>query len=198
MASRLFLLPAVLLLLAISAVPSSADDDDCVYTLFVRTGSIFKGGTDSAIGAWLYDTNGYYLKISDLQSWAGLMGPGYNYYERGNLDIFSGRAPCLTAPICALNLTSDGSGDHHGWYCNYVETAVTAVHGSCSQQTFTVEQWLATDVSPYELSAVRNFCPYDLGAAGDRKVRDVRQRSSSSPAGGRAASAVLRQVVAAA
>ncbi|CAL1380353.1 unnamed protein product [Linum trigynum] len=190
MASRLFLLSAVLLLLTFSAVPSSADDDDCVYTLFIRTGSIFKGGTDSVIGAWLYDTSGYYLKISDLQSWGGLMGPGYNYYERGNLDIFSGRAPCLTAPICALNLTSDGSGDHHGWYCNYVETTVTGVHATCSQQTFTVEQWLATDTSPYELSAVRNFCPYDLSAPG--KTRDVMR---SSVAGGRAASAVLRQVV---
>ncbi|KAK9949641.1 hypothetical protein M0R45_005158 [Rubus argutus] len=27
----------------------------------------------------------------------GLMGPDYNYFERGNLDIFSGRGPCLPA-----------------------------------------------------------------------------------------------------
>ncbi|CAN1136830.1 PLAT domain-containing protein 1 [Linum perenne] len=71
-------------------------------------------------------------------------------------------APCLTSPFCALNLTSDGFGAHDGWYCNYVEATSTGVHGNCSQQLFTVEQWLATDTSPYELSAIRSSCPYDL------------------------------------
>nr|KYP75802.1 hypothetical protein KK1_020008 [Cajanus cajan] len=93
------------------------------------------------------------------------MDPGHNYYERGNLDIFSGRGPCLEGPVCAVNLTSDGSGPHHGWYVNYVEVTTTGVHKSCSQQQFTVEQWLATDTSPYELWAVRNYCDYSLGQA---------------------------------
>ena len=86
------------------------------------------------------------------------MGTGYNYFERGNLDLFSGRGPCLNAPICAMNLTSDGSGPHHGWYCNYVEITTTGAHKDCSQKLFTVEQWLATDTSPYELTAIRNDC----------------------------------------
>ncbi|KAF2284054.1 hypothetical protein GH714_018632 [Hevea brasiliensis] len=90
-------------------------------------------------------------------------GPDYNYFERGNLDIFSGRGPCLNAPVCALNLTSDGSGPHHGWYCNYVEVTTTGVHTPCSQQQFTVEQWLAIDTAPYELTTIRNHCPSDLG-----------------------------------
>jgi hypothetical protein len=93
------------------------------------------------------------------------MGPGYNYFERGNLDIFSGRGPCLDGPVCAVNLTSDGSGPHHGWYCNYVEVTTTGVHTPCSQQQFTIEQWLATDTSPYQLWTVRNNCQYDLGRA---------------------------------
>ena len=87
------------------------------------------------------------------------MGPFHDYYERGNLDIFTGLGSCLSGPVCAMNLTSDGSGDHHGWYCNYVEVTMSeSRRRSCSQEKFTVEQWLARDTSPYELSAIRNQC----------------------------------------
>ncbi|OMO56063.1 Lipoxygenase, LH2 [Corchorus capsularis] len=157
------LLLSFFLLLVSSSSVALSDDADCVYTVYVRTGSVIKGGTDSIISLRLYDPNGWYIEISDIEAWGGLMGSGYNYFERGNLDIFSGRGPCLTAPICAMNLTSDGSGAHHGWYCNYVEVTMTGVHMSCSQEQFEVEQWLATDTSPYELTTVRNYC-YGAGA----------------------------------
>uniref|UniRef100_A0A2P2IK56 Uncharacterized protein LOC103332712 n=1 Tax=Rhizophora mucronata TaxID=61149 RepID=A0A2P2IK56_RHIMU len=133
-------------------------DPDCVYTFYIRTGSIFKGGTDSNVRIRLYDAYGYYIEISNIEAWGGLMGPGHNYFERGNLDIFSGRAPCLPEPPCALNLTSDGSGEHSGWYCNYFELTTTGVHGKCSQQYFEVEQWIAWDAAPYELTVIRNNC----------------------------------------
>ncbi|XP_027076641.1 PLAT domain-containing protein 3-like [Coffea eugenioides] len=137
---------------------SRSDDPDCVYSVYIRTGSILKAGTDSIITLTLYDANGYGIRINNLEAWGGLMGPGYNYFERGNLDIFSGKGPCLEGPVCAMNLTSDGSGRHHGWYVNYVEVTTTGVHKACFQQQFTVEQWLATDTSPYELTAIRNYC----------------------------------------
>ena len=133
-------------------------DPDCVYSVYIGTGSILKAGTDSIITLTLYDANGYGIRINNLEAWGGLMGPGYNYFERGNLDIFSGKGPCLEGPVCAMNLTSDGSGRHHGWYVNYVEVTTTGVHKACFQQQFTVEQWLATDTSPYELTAIRNYC----------------------------------------
>ncbi|XP_062098934.1 PLAT domain-containing protein 3-like [Humulus lupulus] len=158
--STLFLSLLLTLSFVAIAVPSDSDPD-CVYTIYIRTGSVLKGGTDSKMTVRLYDSNGYGVEISDLESWGGLMGPGYNYFERGNLDIFSGRGPCLTAPICALNLTSDGTGPHHGWYCNYLEVTTTGAHIDCKQQLFTIEQWLATDTSPYELTAIRNYCPND-------------------------------------
>ncbi|XP_030535094.1 PLAT domain-containing protein 3-like [Rhodamnia argentea] len=159
-----------LLLLSIS-VQSESFEGDCVYTVYVRTGSIIKGGTDSIVSLRLYDVYGEWVGITDLEAWGGLMEPGHNYYERGNLDVFSGRGPCLSAPICALNLTSDGSGPHHGWYCNYVEVTTTGVHTPCSQQQFTVEQWLASDAPPYELSAIRNYCPSSLdGVGGGGKI----------------------------
>ncbi|XP_059643536.1 PLAT domain-containing protein 3-like [Cornus florida] len=158
------------LFIVLSVATIARSDDDCVYTVYVRTGSIFKGGTDSKISVTLYDTNGWGIRIPNLEAWGGLMGPEYNYFERGNLDIFSGRGPCLTGSMCSMNLTSDGSGDHHGWYCNYVEVTSTGAHIPCAQQLFTVEQWLALDTSPYELTAIRNNCVDGKGLDGDRNM----------------------------
>ena len=161
------------------------DGEDCVYTIYVRIGSIFKGGTDSIISVKLYDSYGEVVEINNLETWGGLMGPGYNYFERGNLDIFSGRGQCLYSPVCAISLTADGSGPHHGWYCNYVEVTTTGIHKPCEQQQFEIEQWLATDTSPYELTAIRNYCPsdiYDRSVRGhrDRKVIKLKTLTSSS------------------
>ncbi|CAK7334605.1 unnamed protein product [Dovyalis caffra] len=163
------ILLSVFVILSFSTIAFS--DEDCVYTMYVRTGSIIKGGTDSVISVKLYDSYGYGVRIPDLERWGGLMGPRHNYFERGNLDIFSGRGPCLDAPVCALNLTSDGSGSGHGWYVNYVEVTTTGVHAACAQTQFTIEQWLALDTSPYQLSAFRNYCNGEL---------DVKKSAGSS------------------
>ncbi|CAN4106385.1 unnamed protein product [Withania somnifera] len=136
----------------------SGSEEDCVYTVYIRTSNKIKAGTDSIISLTLYDADGYGIRINDIEAWGGLMGPGYDYFERGNLDIFSGRGPCLTGPICKMNLTSDGTGPGHGWYCNYVEVTVTGVHKECNQQKFEVEQWIATDHSPYELTFIKDLC----------------------------------------
>ena len=133
--------------------------DECVYTVYTRTGSIILAGTESTISLALFDQFGMGLNISDLRSWGGLMGPYHSYFERGNLDSFSGRGPCLSGPICSMRLSTDGTGPHHGWYCNYVEVTSTGAHIPCSQRQFTVEQWLALDAPPYELTTVRDNCP---------------------------------------
>ncbi|KAJ8769515.1 hypothetical protein K2173_005118 [Erythroxylum novogranatense] len=161
-ASKLYV--CLLLLLSFSTIGHS--DNDCVYTMYIRTGSIFKGGTDSIISVTLYDKNGYGVRISNIEDWGGLMGPNYDYFERGNLDIFSGKGRCLQGPVCALNLTSDGSGWHHGWYCNYVEVTTTGVHRRCAQQYFKIDQWLALNTAPYNLTAIRNNC---FNTTGDQK-----------------------------
>ncbi|KAM7277446.1 hypothetical protein ACFE04_019312 [Oxalis oulophora] len=153
------LLLSLLLLLTISSIVSS--ENECVYSIYVRTGTIWKGGTDSIISVNLYAADGHYVQIPNLEAWGGLMEPGHNYFERGNLDIFSGRAPCINVPLCALNLTSDGSGPHHGWFCNYLEVTSTGPHQICQQQRFDVDQWLASDAPPYELTAIRNYCATD-------------------------------------
>ncbi|KAH7683858.1 PLAT/LH2 domain-containing protein [Dioscorea alata] len=143
-------------------------DYDCVYTIYIRTGSIWKGGTDSVISLTLLGSDGSGVAITDIEAWGGLMGKDHDYFERRNLDIFSGRGPCLSSPVCLMNLTSDGTGPHHGWYCNYVEVTTTGPHVPCEQQLFTVEQWLATDASPYQLYATRDNCAATETAAEDR------------------------------
>ncbi|KAG9151761.1 hypothetical protein Leryth_002049 [Lithospermum erythrorhizon] len=164
---------SVLLLIIISLFTIVTSDDECVYTVYIRTGSILKAGTDSNMTLTFYDNNGYGIRINNIEAWGGLMGPNYDYFERGNLDIFSGKGPCLTGPVCAMNLTSDGTGDHHGWYCNYVEVTTTGAHIPCAQELFTVEQWLATDAPPYQLTAILNQC-------GDKSKISMVGGSSSS------------------
>jgi hypothetical protein len=135
-----------------------SDSRECVYTVYVRTGSIWKAGTNSNITLELTTAEGNGVGIKDLPSWGGLMSEGHSYFERGNLDIFSGRGPCMAVTPCRMRVVSDGTGEHHGWYCNYVEVTVTGPHKGCAQQLFTVEQWLATDASPYKLEAVVDNC----------------------------------------
>ncbi|KAG5558340.1 hypothetical protein RHGRI_008312 [Rhododendron griersonianum] len=131
--------------------------NECVYTFYVQTGSGIKSGTDSAISVVLGDSQGRSVWVPNLRSW-GLMGHSHDYFERGNLDIFTGLGPCVGAPLCRLNLTSDGSGAHHGWYCDFVEVTSTGPHKDCSQSIFYVDQWLATDAPPFELTAVIDGC----------------------------------------
>ncbi|XP_077251503.1 PLAT domain-containing protein 3-like [Tasmannia lanceolata] len=160
----------LLLLISSSFLFTKSTGDDCVYVVYIRTGSIFKGGTDSIISLTLNNSKGGSVEISNLETWGGLMGPTHDYFERGNLDIFAGRGKCLGSPACVMNLTSDGSGSHHGWYCNYVEVTWTGPHVPCGQQLFTVEQWLGRDVSPYQLTAIRDFCGNSTDAASEIKI----------------------------
>ncbi|RZS20917.1 hypothetical protein BHM03_00053500 [Ensete ventricosum] len=47
------------------------------------------------------------------------MGPSHDYYGRGGPSM-----PSAAADLCRLNLTSDGAGPHHGWFCDYVEVTL--------------------------------------------------------------------------
>lgn len=130
--------------------------NDCVYTLYVKTGWMMKAGTDSKISVVLGDLFGRSVWIPELRSW-GLMPYAHDYFERGNIDVFSGRGSCIGSP-CRLNLTSDGSGWHHCWYCDYIEVTSTGPQQPCAQTMFYVGQWLATDIPPFQLSAFRDGC----------------------------------------
>lgn len=155
--------------------------NDCVYAIYVKTGSRFKAGTDSKIALTLSDGLGRFTWVPDLERW-GLMGPSHDYYERGNIDAFSGRGPCIGTPICRLNLTSDGSGNRHGWYCDYVEVTFTGPRRACSQTIFYVDRWLAIDAPPYDLTAVLDGCgrmESRHGAGGPLVVREAKFSSAT-------------------
>ncbi|KAA8539780.1 hypothetical protein F0562_026472 [Nyssa sinensis] len=156
MTSRCFF--SVIILVSVFLSPAAGDSSyDCVYTLYVQTGLGFKAGTDSKISVVLGDPHGQSVWVPNLKTW-GLMGPTHDYYERGNLDIFSGRGPCIDPPLCRLNLTSDGSGSHHGWYCDFIEITTTGPHKECSQTIFYVDRWLSNDAPPFQLTAILDGC----------------------------------------
>lgn len=95
-------------------------------------------------------------------TWGGLMELDHDYSERGNFEIFSGRTPCLSSPVCALSLTSDEWGSGHGWNVDYVrgDDYHCGPRDLFTDEKFTIEQWLALDTSPYELIATRNYFDY--------------------------------------
>ncbi|KAL3687835.1 hypothetical protein R1sor_014144 [Riccia sorocarpa] len=153
------------LLLSFSSTTVLAKDY-CVYTVFVKTGWWPKAGTDSIISTEFFDSKGNSYKVNNLTDWGGiLLDPGHNYFERNNVDVFSGMGDCLATPICGLNVTSDGSGPHHGWYVDYIEVTSTGVGKGCNTHNFNIEQWLATDASPYSLTASKDECATTVSSA---------------------------------
>ncbi|KAI8006518.1 PLAT domain-containing protein 1 [Camellia lanceoleosa] len=164
MSCRFFAVISIAVFLSVAAAGDSSNDipNECVYTLYVQTGSGIKSGTDSTISMTLGDSSGRSVWIPNLELW-GLMGHNHDYFEMGYLDIFSGRGPCIGGPLCHLNLTSDGSGAHHGWFCEYIEVTSTGPHKECSQTIFYVDRWLATDAPPFDLTVVLDGCLKDDG-----------------------------------
>ncbi|KAJ7982544.1 PLAT domain-containing protein [Quillaja saponaria] len=51
----------------LSAAAGDFSNKDCVYTLYVKTGSTIKAGTDSKIGLKLGDPSGKSVWIPDLE-----------------------------------------------------------------------------------------------------------------------------------
>ncbi|CAM6092875.1 unnamed protein product [Calypogeia fissa] len=148
-----------LAVLTLSFLPALALDQDCTYVVYVRTGTIWKASTDSTISLNFTDVDGNSLFITNLTLWGGnLQGQDRDYFEGGALDIFAGLGDCLVTTICGMNLISDGTGDHHGWYVNYVEVTMTGAHLTCLQHEFEVERWLATDMYPWSLTFETNVC----------------------------------------
>ncbi|XP_054822965.1 PLAT domain-containing protein 3-like [Prosopis cineraria] len=141
--SFLFLLS---LLICFAAIVTS---DQCRYIVRVKTGDRKDAGTDSIISLKL-SSFGNSFTINNLQDW-GIMGPGHDYFERGNLDVFSGNGPCLR--VCGITVTSNGEGNKPGWYLDYVEVTSTG-----PKVAFPVNQWLALDEWPHHLYANVNLC----------------------------------------
>ncbi|XP_057950958.1 PLAT domain-containing protein 3-like [Malania oleifera] len=82
---------------------------------------IMGASTKAKISLALFDDNDTTVEMSDLEAWGELMGLNHDYFERGNLDIFSGRGDCLIGLACKMRLTLYGSGLLPGWYCSHLE-----------------------------------------------------------------------------
>ncbi|KAL2622436.1 hypothetical protein R1flu_002641 [Riccia fluitans] len=155
------LMVTLLMVLGFMSSTSVLAEDNCVYTVFVKTGWLPRSGTDSNIGATFYTAEGDGIEIANFTGWGNLLEPNKNYFERSALDVFSGFGDCVSGPICKMNLTSDGSGPHHGWFSESVEITAAKFGQNCSSHHFTVQQWLATDIAPHSLSFVKDDCVTD-------------------------------------
>lgn len=129
----------------------------CVYTFFVQTGDRNNAGTDATIGLTLGDSGFRSIEVPDLSKW-GLMNTHRNYFERGNLDIFSGRETCLEPPVCSLKLVSDRVGKEPAWYVDYIDVAISRPDGFCTKINFPVDQWLGNLVHPSEITILLDGC----------------------------------------
>ncbi|KAF8656746.1 hypothetical protein HU200_060500 [Digitaria exilis] len=124
---------------------SAASSSQCTFEILVKTGGRERrdraGGDHHQPGV------------------VGEDGRRHDYFERGNLDRFSGTGRCLSGEPCKLLIKSDGTGNKPGWYVEYV-TVTQLRHGSVSsrQHKWAVDQWLALDEAPNQLFATRNGC----------------------------------------
>jgi hypothetical protein len=87
---KMILLVFCLLSAAIAYGDSTKSEGNCVYTVYIRMGNIWKVGTNSNISLALLNLLGGEVFIDNLEVWGRVMGPSYDYFKRGNLEIFSG------------------------------------------------------------------------------------------------------------
>ena len=127
--------------------------NQCSYLVRVQTGDVSSAGTDSTISLELLSSSGDGIIVKNLETW-GIMEPGHDYFEQGNLDIFDGTDTCVD--VCSMTVTSNGEGHKPGWYLDSIEIIIS---GSISKKVaFPVNQWLALDEWPYHLYATVNLC----------------------------------------
>ncbi|XP_028761123.1 PLAT domain-containing protein 3-like [Neltuma alba] len=153
MALRVIGLSCLVFLASLIGFAAMATSQQCQYIVRVKTGDRKDAGTDSVIGLKLTSSSGDSFTVNNLQSW-GIMAPGHDYFERGNLDVFSGTGTCLS--VCDITVTSNGEGNKPGWYLDFVDITVSG--GLSRKVAFPVNQWLALDEWPRHLYATVNLC----------------------------------------
>ncbi|XP_050227139.1 PLAT domain-containing protein 2-like [Mercurialis annua] len=132
----------------------------CTYSISVKTGTKSHAGTDAVVSLKLSSLEDPAIYIPNLEKY-GLMGAGHDYFENGNLDLFSYTGPCFPTPVCYIKLSHDNSGDYPGWFVSYVQIETSGGPITPTKKYFEVEQWLADDEPPYLLSTCRDLCPND-------------------------------------
>ncbi|KAK4270812.1 hypothetical protein QN277_019581 [Acacia crassicarpa] len=152
MALRVLALSCLVFLLSLTILATS---DQCQYLVRVQTGDVQSAGTNSKISLKLFNllSNESYT-VNNLEDW-GIMPPGHDYFERGNLDVFNHSAPCIN--VCGITVTSDNSGTYPAWFLDSVEVTVS---GNISKKIlFPVYWWLGLDQDT-GLSATVDFCSW--------------------------------------
>ncbi|RLM61843.1 lipoxygenase homology domain-containing protein 1-like [Panicum miliaceum] len=142
---------------------ASSSANLCLYEIVVKTAPGIEGaGTDARVYLKLSSADeSDAMEFPDLESW-GWMGPGHDYFESGNMDIF-GHAPreCMAAMPCKMLLVSDGSSGKPDWYVNFVEIIQIDTDLSVVVRKFFINGWLSVNKPPYQLFAYQDLCGND-------------------------------------
>lgn len=126
---------------------------ECIYNLYVQTGSSPSAGTQSNISIFLGDDWNEEFPITKLKDW-GLASSTFNYFRQGEVDLFAGKGPCLQGPVCRLIIVLSGFDN---WFCDYIEVTVVGFERMCSKKYFTVKKWL--DVNKGSAVILQDECP---------------------------------------
>ncbi|XP_050205060.1 PLAT domain-containing protein 2-like [Mercurialis annua] len=145
---------SVLLFLSLSGVVLS---ETCAYSISIKTGSRNDAGTDAKISLKFSDMEDSAINISNLEKY-GVMEGGHDYSENDQLDLFTYTGPCFTNPVCYIKLSHDNSGNKPGWYVKYVEITTSSNSAAPIRKHFDVNQWLALDEPPFQISTSRDMC----------------------------------------
>ncbi|CAL5007623.1 unnamed protein product [Urochloa decumbens] len=149
-----------------TAAASSPASRLCLYEIVVKTApGVEGGGTDAHVYLKLSSAGDHSaaLEFNDLESW-GWMGPGHDYFEAGNMDIF-GQAPRECDMPCKMLLVSDGSSDKPDWYVNFVEIIQIGSDLSVLVRKFFINGWLSAHKPPYQLFAYQDLCGNNTAVA---------------------------------
>ncbi|XP_028759077.1 PLAT domain-containing protein 3-like [Neltuma alba] len=155
MALRVIALSCVVFLVSLigfAAAMATTDEKCCQYNVSVQTANAYGAGTGSTISLTLKSLSGDGFTIANLVDW-GIMPPGHVYFQKGNLDFFGGMSNCVD--VCAMTVTSSGTGSRPSWYLNYVNVTVSGPKQV--DISFPVNRRLAKD-KPYSLSATVDSC----------------------------------------
>ncbi|KAH6828430.1 hypothetical protein C2S53_013921 [Perilla frutescens var. hirtella] len=119
-------------------VYTNANYPECIYNIYVKTGSFPLAGTHSNISLFLSDDTKTELPITNLREW-GLMGPAFSYFRPGNIDLFAVKGPCLHGYVCSLIIVLN---NFDNWYCDFIEVTSVGFETPCACKHFTVKKWL--------------------------------------------------------
>ena len=114
----------------------------CPYKLIIKTGDVAFAGTDSQIKFVLGDNTGGQYVIDSISD-HGILGSGYDYFERDKTDVFFFAGPCELRRHCRVELGFISKGEGPDWFVDFFILSASFPSTSDCDHTrwFNVNKW---------------------------------------------------------